>query len=335
MQTSTLSTVTPYIQPSELIARHTVQEHLRFADAYFVGREDHQYLYQKPFYHPSDCAPSVSNLGLLFAGLRLASGMRVLEFAAGSCWLSRILVQLGCSVASCDASALALEIGKALFRKYPPIAPAYTEPEFCVFDGQRLAFDDASFDRIVVNDAFHHIPNMAAVLGEFFRVLKPDGLVAMSEPGRSHSQTEASQYEMQTFNVIENDFVLEDVWQMAQAAGFQDIRICPVLRETDLTLQEYLQCVQGEVPARVLNGVIQGTTNHSIFFLHKRAVRPEQKTSGKAPVVEQREDFDESFYLARYPDVATAVARGEFADAWQHYERHGRDEGRWGSPPWR
>ena len=38
--------------------------------------------------------------------------------------------------------------------------------------------------------------------------------------------------------------------------------------------------------------------------------------------------FDEAWYLRKYPDAAAAVARGEFADAWTHYEALGRQEDR-------
>jgi hypothetical protein len=38
-------------------------KHVAFADQYFDGRYGHNYLYQKPFFHPRDCAPSVTNLG--------------------------------------------------------------------------------------------------------------------------------------------------------------------------------------------------------------------------------------------------------------------------------
>ncbi|WP_139830930.1 hypothetical protein [Mycobacterium paraense] len=45
--------------------------------------------------------------------------------------------------------------------------------------------------------------------------------------------------------------------------------------------------------------------------------------SGTAP-----EDFDESAYLAAFPDVATAIKAGQFLSALQHYELNGRREGR-------
>jgi SAM-dependent methyltransferase len=41
-----------------------------------------------------------------------------------------------------------------------------------------------------------------------------------------------------------------------------------------------------------------------------------------------KDAFDESQYLEANPDVADAVARGDIASGWAHYESHGRDEGR-------
>lgn len=38
--------------------------------------------------------------------------------------------------------------------------------------------------------------------------------------------------------------------------------------------------------------------------------------------------FDEAYYLARYPDVAAAVAAGHFTSGKHHYDLHGRAEGR-------
>lgn len=317
------------IVPRALIERHTVAEHVAFADKYFEAREGHDYLYQKPFYHPRDCAPALINLGQLLAGLRLEAGMEVLDFAAGSCWLSRILVQLGCKVTSSDASAKALEIGKELFKRYPPVMTQPVEPVFLPFDGVRLDLPDQSLDRVVVYDAFHHIPNIGDVLKEFHRVLKPGGLVGMSEPGRHHSKTEESQYEMRTFSVIENDFVLEHVWESAQEAGFVDIEICPVLRQPMLNITQYKACIAGEVPPVLNRSIVEDTTSHSIFFLYKNYPTNKDHLSA-VPDVQLREHFDEHFYRRQYPDVARAIEAGLFVDGWQHYERFGRAEGRMG-----
>ncbi len=51
-------------------------------------------------------------------------------------------------------------------------------------------------------------------------------------------------------------------------------------------------------------------------------------TGRKLEVPVNSSDFSEADYLALNPDVASAVARGEFASGWHHFERYGRTEGR-------
>lgn len=49
------------------------------------------------------------------------------------------------------------------------------------------------------------------------------------------------------------------------------------------------------------------------------------------PAIAARMRADEAAYLARYPDVAAAVARGTFSSGRDHFDRYGRAEGRiWG-----
>jgi ectoine hydroxylase-related dioxygenase (phytanoyl-CoA dioxygenase family) len=43
---------------------------------------------------------------------------------------------------------------------------------------------------------------------------------------------------------------------------------------------------------------------------------------------DDRELFDEVAYLRLYPDIVKAIAEGRETGAWQHYDRHGRKEGR-------
>lgn len=46
------------------------------------------------------------------------------------------------------------------------------------------------------------------------------------------------------------------------------------------------------------------------------------------PVRSDRDQFDEVAYLRLYPDIVKAIAEGREVSAWQHYDRHGRKEGR-------
>jgi SAM-dependent methyltransferase len=56
------------------------------------------------------------------------------------------------------------------------------------------------------------------------------------------------------------------------------------------------------------------------------AIRKLVRGAGPPPPVAV--PFDEKDYLVRYPDVAAAVARGDFVSASQHFDTHGRREGR-------
>ncbi|MCK4494482.1 MAG: class I SAM-dependent methyltransferase [Methylococcales bacterium] len=303
------------IDPQTLIDQYSLKEHAEFADQYFKGREEHTYLYQKPFHNAEDSGALLVSLGLLFNGIKLQPGMKVLDFAAGSCWLSKILVEFGCLVTSYDVSEKALAIGEKLFQQYPPINKTTRLPIFKVFNGQSFDEEDDYFDRIIVNDAFHHIPNTEEVLKEFYRLLKPSGIVGMSEPGRYHSQSEASQFEMREYHVIENDFIVENIWEQAQSVGFNRIQITPVLEYTQLSMPQYLALMKGEVADSIKKAVQQNTENHSLFFLHK-----------DIDVTEQ--NFDEVKYLTENPDVCLAIEQGTITSGLKHYQDHGQQEGR-------
>lgn len=163
----------------------------------------------------------------------------MLEFGAGTCWASRWLTQLGCRTLSVDVAPTALKIGAELYRTQPPFGnmPA---PQFIVFDGSRLPLPDASIDRIMCLDAFHHVPNPAQVLAEMARVLVAGGIAGFAEPGPEHSRSETSQYEMREHNVIENDIDLPALWQTAQRVGFTDLKLAAFNQNAQyLSLSEF------------------------------------------------------------------------------------------------
>jgi ubiquinone/menaquinone biosynthesis C-methylase UbiE len=49
-------------------------------------------------------------------------------------------------------------------------------------DATRLPFSDNSFDKIICSEVLEHIPDYVGVLQEIKRVLKPDGILALSVP---------------------------------------------------------------------------------------------------------------------------------------------------------
>ncbi|PYQ29480.1 MAG: hypothetical protein DMF56_10970 [Acidobacteria bacterium] len=212
------------IDVKQMIATTSIEELNRTAEAYFASLSDWEDHLAKPFSRAEDAPQLLINLGVTIQGLNLTPGMTVLEYGAGTGWLSRFLAQLGCNTILLDVSPTALNIARELFARQPPIGTR-PEPRFLVFDGQHIDLPDASVDRIVCFDAFHHAPNPEEVLREFGRVLKPGGIAAFAEPGPLHSTTAQSQYEMRTYGVVENDVDIHAIWDAAQRLGFADLKI--------------------------------------------------------------------------------------------------------------
>ena len=96
-----------------------VAELCKKADEFFqkVGTTiDH---IRKPFGNIDEAPQMLFRLALLLNGLKLGKGMKVLDFGAGSCWMSRMIGELGCFPISLDPSKTALNMGKTLFEKMP------------------------------------------------------------------------------------------------------------------------------------------------------------------------------------------------------------------------
>ncbi|HWW62766.1 MAG TPA: methyltransferase domain-containing protein, partial [Thermoanaerobaculia bacterium] len=160
-------------------------------------------------------------------------------------WLSRFLTQLGCRAILLDVSETALRIARELYARQPVIGdrPA---PEYVTFDARRIPLDDESVDRILCFDAFHHAPNPDEILREFARVLRPGGIAAFAEPGPHHSKTPQSQFEMRTYNVVENDVDIDAIWANAKDAGFTSLRLAVFhIPPFHVTLEDYEDLLRG------------------------------------------------------------------------------------------
>jgi SAM-dependent methyltransferase len=171
--------------------------------------------------------------------------MTVLEFGAGTGWLSRFLTQMGCRAILLDVSATALRIAQAHFARLPVVGDP-PPPAFLHFDGRRIDLPDASVDRVVCFDAFHHAPNPHAVIAEFARVLRPGGIAGFVEPGPRHAEAPRSRFEAGTYGVVERDVDVHAIWRTAQARGFADLRMCVFhLLPYHVSLEEYEDLVAG------------------------------------------------------------------------------------------
>ncbi len=95
---------------------------------------------------------------------------RVLDLAGGTGRLAAQLSREGHAICVADLSAA---MARRAARKGLPSIRARAE---------QLPFSDASFERLVILDAFHHMADLSAVTTELARVLAPDGRVVLFEP---------------------------------------------------------------------------------------------------------------------------------------------------------
>jgi len=206
-------------ESAELVAR--TAELNAAAERYFILNTDREFLLGKPFTDALHFPRHLFHLGVVLEGLRLRQADVVLELGAGTCWVSHFLNRYGCRTISVDVSPTALALGRELFQREPSTIWSLN-PEFLTYDGYRLPLADGSVDKVIVIDAFHHIPNQRQILDELSRVLSPDGIVGMSEPGKGHASTESSRHEVDEYGVLENELVIEDLGALAKCCGFAD-----------------------------------------------------------------------------------------------------------------
>ena len=272
---SDMHTVIGGINPKDVIGKLTVEELSLTSDKYFRSIADTTGVMSKPFSDLIETPQILENIGLLLSGLHLGKSMKVLEFGAGSCWLSRYLSQLQCQTICCDVSRTALDIGRRLFEEFPIVGASVSEPVFLHFDGHNINLPDESVDRIVCSDAFHHVPNQKEVLSELARVLKVGGIAGFAEPGRFHSQSPQSQFEMRNFQVLENDIIPSELFSIALDSGFDDMRL-KVFCDMDVSASEYEMLTNGTPATRLSkslrDNLRRAMLNRTVFFLYKGKV---------------------------------------------------------------
>lgn len=184
---------------------------------------DTEYLVAKPFSRIN----STQNLRLLSAfavvaeHLGLPQNGRVLDLGGGSGWVSELLAKFGYRPFTLDVSSALLRVGRVRF------ARTGLESRGVVGDMTRLPIADASMDAVVVMDALHHVPDVAAVFREVHRVLVQGGRFVVAEPGEGHAETAKSRGEVIEHGVEEREIHLFEAIEYGRSAGFDDIRVAP------------------------------------------------------------------------------------------------------------
>lgn len=258
------------IDPKKLIEELSIEDFNRYSNDYYKKLPAAEIQMGKPFSMPNHTPQLLVRLGLMLESLRLAPGMKVLDFGAGTCWISKSIWQMGCSVVATDVSEEALRLGRRLFEEYPIPNEPLASWDTRLFDGIRIPADDEEIDRIICFDAFHHVPNQDRIIREFYRVLRNGGSIVFNEPVGPHSTTVESQREMREFNVLENDLEMEELATQFRQAGFEEpvfkVAACP---EYVLSYAEWRECISGAAPESMRDSIANFQRNSGIFYFQK------------------------------------------------------------------
>lgn len=256
----------------KLASAYDFREHASKADAYFQNVTIDSLIARKPFANPTEASVICSGLSVLLPELQLFAGAKVLDFGAGTCWLSRILALLGCEVYAVDVSEKALGVGERLIKCDP--VTSNMPVHYVVLRDSELPFSDGYFDRVVCFDAFHHVPDQCFAIREICRVLCDGGIAAFHEAGPRHSQHPQSQYEMRMHGVIEGDIDVQQLAQIARSTGVTQVRcaafsntasISDVLSLERFASGESVEAIEADLVARARTSL----DNLRVFCLHK------------------------------------------------------------------
>jgi ubiquinone/menaquinone biosynthesis C-methylase UbiE len=217
--------------------------------------------------------------------LELRPGARVLDFASGPGFATELLNRLGYRTVAVDLDPPVLRIARDRLGLDARCEAA--QAAFVGGDGQRLPFGEGSFDGILCMNALHHMPDYRVALAEMFRVLRPGGRAAFSEPGSLHSTSPESLRVIQEFGAVEKDVVLEEIHVLAREAGFERMVLKPFVYPefVDLDVEDFARFSEGVCPPdsrldpRALADLVHKT--HVLFCLVKPGTA--EPTSANAP----------------------------------------------------
>lgn len=107
---------------------------------------------------------------------QFVDGKRVLDAACGVGYGSRMLMDAGA------ATVFGVDIAEDVIASLRSLEE--TRLKFEVADLRSLPFEDNSFEVVTCFEAIEHVPDPEVVLDELHRVLRPNGVLAISTPNR-------------------------------------------------------------------------------------------------------------------------------------------------------
>jgi ubiquinone/menaquinone biosynthesis C-methylase UbiE len=193
---------------------------------------------KEPFNSTRDFSRLLNDFSILISQVNLDYNHAVLDFGAGSCWLSEYLVKMGFNTVSFD-------IHDDLYTNINNIILSDRRINTDLFhyqqgDAHQMPFEDNTFSNIFCFDTLHHMKDFDIVLSEMHRILTNGGKALFAEPGARHAESKETIEFITTFKKnepewIERSIFLEEIDLISKKAGFIDgLTIIPMQHTLNL-----------------------------------------------------------------------------------------------------
>jgi ubiquinone/menaquinone biosynthesis C-methylase UbiE len=185
-----------------------LQERLRTTEnilRFVAADETHRWLYENRLERMDatldlfDAKRRAFHLDRYRFACRRVKGKRVLDCATGTGYGVRLLREIGnaASVIGVDIDPRATDYG----RRNHQVGSTW----FICSSADRLALPDGCIDIIVSFETLEHVPDDGALIGEFYRVLRPEGLLIVSTPNQwplADAPFHVREYDRQSFEAV-------------------------------------------------------------------------------------------------------------------------------------
>jgi SAM-dependent methyltransferase len=184
----------------------------------------------EPFQNGRETGRLLHDLGAMLSLLNPEMlSLPVLDFGAGSGWITETIAKMGLQVTAFDIHG---DLEGCIAGRTS--ADARIDPSLITIatgDGHHMPFDDETFGHLLCYDTLHHMHDYDRVFAEFARVLKLGGRAIFVEPGAEHSRSPETiaflNSKVHDLTWIERDVVLEEISGCARSVGLSDLSIYP------------------------------------------------------------------------------------------------------------
>lgn len=172
------------------------------------------------------------DFGVMVSCFSSSPNKRVLDFGAGTGWISEFLARLGYEVYSIDVdTGMPASIRARAFADRRLDRMSITA---VIGSGMDLPFPDGFFSHVCCFDTLHHMNDYPKTFDEMSRVLAPGGRAVFIEPGARHSRSKETIEFIETYKKddptwIERDVVLDEIARISKESGFSKLVVLPTL----------------------------------------------------------------------------------------------------------